>query len=88
MNPYAFCENSKCKPFCQKLCAGRTVLFALLCGVALEKILLDAVCSEPIEYEQTQWEEDFSERPEKYRKYQKEPYIPTPHYRRDESTIE
>lgn len=54
----------------------------------LEKILLDAVCSKPIEYEQTQWEEDFSERPEKYRKYQKEPYIPTPHYRRDESTIE
>ena len=35
MNPYAFCENSKRKPFCQKLRASRTVLFALLCGVAL-----------------------------------------------------
>ena len=34
MNPYAFCENSKRKPFCQKLRASRTVLFALLCGVA------------------------------------------------------
>lgn len=37
MNPYAFCENSKRKPFCQKLRASRTVLFALLCGVALER---------------------------------------------------
>ena len=36
MNPYAFCENSKRKPFCQKLRASRTVLFALLCGVALK----------------------------------------------------
>lgn len=36
MNPYAFCENSKRKPFCQKLRASRTVLFALLCGVALD----------------------------------------------------
>lgn len=36
MNLYAFCENSKHKPFCQKLCLGRTVLFALLCGVALD----------------------------------------------------
>ena len=35
MNPYAFCENFKRKPFCQKRRAGRTVLFALLCGVAL-----------------------------------------------------
>ena len=37
MNPYAFCENSKRKPFCQKLRASRTVLFALLCGVAIEE---------------------------------------------------
>ena len=41
MNPYAFCENSKRKPFCQKLRASRTVLFALLCGVALGKIGLE-----------------------------------------------
>lgn len=43
----------------------------------LERILLDAVCSEPVE--------EFSEYPEveetkeKYKKYQSEPYHPTPH---------
>ena len=41
MNPYAFCENSKRKPFCQKLRASRTVLFALLCGVALSNGTID-----------------------------------------------
>ncbi|WP_204884730.1 hypothetical protein, partial [Pseudoflavonifractor phocaeensis] len=44
LNPYAFCENSKHKPFCQKLCLGRTVLFALLCGVALKQGRPRCIC--------------------------------------------
>lgn len=52
----------------------------------LEKILLDAVCSEPIIYDAGDLEnigqgEQISE---KYRKYQKEEYIPQPHYKRDD----
>ena len=52
----------------------------------LEKILLDAVCSEPIIYEAGDLEnigqgEQISE---KYRKYQKEEYIPQPHYKRED----
>lgn len=43
----------------------------------LERILLDAVCTEPIT---PQSEEVTGDTPaEKYRKYQKEPYTPTPH---------
>lgn len=43
----------------------------------LERILLDAVCTEPIT---PQSEEVTADTPaEKYRKYQKEPYTPTPH---------
>ena len=43
----------------------------------LERILLDAVCTEPIEPqdEETPVEEPTS----KYAKYQKEPYTPAPH---------
>ena len=49
----------------------------------LERILLDAVCDEPIDYSAESLEEP-AEIPEKYRKYQKEPYVPEPHYRREE----
>lgn len=43
----------------------------------LERILLDAVCTEPIE---PQDEEPLAEEPtSKYAKYQKEPYTPAPH---------
>lgn len=44
----------------------------------LERILMDAVCTEPIEYD----DEDAvapETRSEKYKKYQKEAYTPTPH---------
>jgi len=49
----------------------------------LEKILMDAVCTEPIEYDLTQDIEP-EQLSEKYRKYQKEPYTPEPHYRRED----
>lgn len=48
----------------------------------LERILLDAVCCEPVEY----GEDSLESAPElssKYQKYQKEPYTPEPHYKRD-----
>lgn len=49
----------------------------------LERILLDAVCSDPIEYNEASLEAEGMELPEKYRKYQKEPYTPEPHYQRE-----
>lgn len=49
----------------------------------LERILLDAVCSDPIEYDEASLDAEGMEPPEKYRKYQKEPYTPEPHYRRE-----
>ena len=49
----------------------------------LERILLDAVCDEPIDYSEESLEGP-AEISEKYRKYQKEPYLPEPHYRREE----
>lgn len=49
----------------------------------LERILLDAVCSDPIEYDEASLDAEEMEQPEKYRKYQKEAYTPEPHYRRE-----
>ena len=51
----------------------------------LERILLDAVCDEPILYDEASLEEDDSAdtRSEKYKKYQTEKYIPQPHYKRE-----
>lgn len=43
----------------------------------LEKILLDAVCTEPMETQGTEF--PGSEHHDRYRKYQKEPYTPSPH---------
>lgn len=43
----------------------------------LERILLDAVCTEPMEVQDTVHSEP--ERRDKYSKYQKEPYTPLPH---------
>ena len=43
----------------------------------LERILLDAVCTEPVEEQATELPK--SERREKYTRYQKEPYTPAPH---------
>lgn len=51
----------------------------------LERILLDAVCDEPILYDEASLEEsgEADARSEKYRKYQTERYIPQPHYERE-----
>jgi cell filamentation protein len=51
----------------------------------LERILLDAVCDEPILYDESPPESSNTERgqEEKYKKYQREPYIPQPHYKRE-----
>lgn len=51
----------------------------------LERILLDAVCDEPVEYDldESGFAED-SERQSKYSKYQTEKYVPQPHYRRED----
>lgn len=52
----------------------------------LEKILLDAVCEEPVLYEEedVMLPPDETQHTEKYRKYQKEPYVPEPHYLRED----
>lgn len=45
----------------------------------LEKILLDAICTEPIEYDESML--DIQDKSlSKYNKYQKTPYKPEPHY--------
>lgn len=50
----------------------------------LERILLDAVCDEPIEYDDATLDTpEPADRSEKYKKYQKEKYEPQPHYKRD-----
>ena len=52
----------------------------------LERILMDAVCEEPVQYDDDEVTGSAKEtRSEKYRKYQKEPYVPEPHYQRDEN---
>ena len=52
----------------------------------LEHILMDAVCTEPIIYdEQTLDSGGQSERTGKYQKYQKEKYEPQPHHKREEN---
>ena len=52
----------------------------------LERILMDAVCTEPIIYdEQTLDSGGQSKRTEKYQKYQKEKYVPQPHQQREKS---
>lgn len=51
----------------------------------LERILTDAVCDEPVEYDissLTSGQDD--QRSERYKKYQKEHYTPEPHYRRED----
>lgn len=51
----------------------------------LERILMDAVCDEPIEYDISSLDtEQEIDRTEKYKKYQKEHYTPEPHYRRED----
>ena len=51
----------------------------------LERILMDAVCVEPIEYDISSLDtEQEIDRTEKYKKYQKEHYTPEPHYRRED----
>ena len=51
----------------------------------LEKILMDAVCEEPIFYDDTTLEvQEPTERSEKYKRYQKKKYEPQPHYKRDD----
>lgn len=51
----------------------------------LERILMDAVCAEPIVYDEHSLEEPTgADHSEKYRKYQKEKYIPQPHQQRQD----
>lgn len=51
----------------------------------LERILFDAVCTEPIEYSMDSLEPAESEQLRmRYHKYQKETYIPQPHYKRED----
>ncbi len=50
----------------------------------LEKILMDAVCDEPIEYDLSLDVESEHQRPAKYQNYQREHYTPEPHYRRED----
>ena len=48
----------------------------------LERILMDAVCTEPIEA--LDGDRPVEEAASKYKKYQKEPYTPAPHTARSE----
>ena len=51
----------------------------------LEKILRDAICDEPVKYDEVPSANEYrSTSQEKYRKYQKEKYTPEPHYQREE----
>ncbi len=50
----------------------------------LERILMDAVCEVPIEYDSETLDVPEEERNEKYQKYQKEKYEPQPHYKRED----
>ena len=50
----------------------------------LERILMDAVCEEPIEYDSDSLDVQEEARKEKYQKYQKEKYEPQPHYKRED----
>ncbi len=53
----------------------------------LERILLDAVCNKPISYTAASLEspELSPAQKERYREYQKDAYIPEPHYRREDN---
>jgi len=50
----------------------------------LEKIQMDAVSDEPIEYDLSLDVESEHQRSTKYQKYQREHYTPEPHYRRED----
>ena len=50
----------------------------------LERILMDAVCEAPIQYDLPLEVEPEQPLPSKYQKYQKEHYTPEPHYRRED----
>lgn len=52
----------------------------------LERILLDAVCEQPIHYDVATLDTGGSSDPkgEKYKKYQTEKYVPQPHYKRED----
>lgn len=50
----------------------------------LERILMDAVCEAPIQYDLSLEVEPEQSLPSKYQKYQKEHYTPGPHYRRED----
>jgi len=50
----------------------------------LEKILMDAVCEEPVEYELPPEIEPEHPLSMKYQEYQKDRYTPEPHYRRED----
>ncbi len=55
-------------------------------GYYMDQELMDAVCEEPIQYDEDEIVSSPQEKPcsEKYRKYQKEPYVPEPHYQRED----
>ena len=51
----------------------------------LERILLDAVCDEPILYDEDSLKsiESAQRRRDRYQKYKNEDYVPKPHYKRE-----
>lgn len=49
----------------------------------LERILEDAICTSPLEYDLPSLSDSPSPLRKKYQKYQKEPYHPEPHYQKD-----
>lgn len=49
----------------------------------LERILEDAICTSPLEYDLPSLADSPSPLRKKYQKYQKEPYHPEPHYQKD-----
>ena len=50
----------------------------------LERILLDAVCTEPVSYDIDSLEAPAAEVQEKYQKYQQGKYVPQPHHQRED----
>ena len=56
----------------------------------LERILMDAVCEEPVVYgiDALDASNQETERQDKYKKYQTEKYVPQPHYVREDRALE
>lgn len=49
----------------------------------LERILMDAICEDPIDYQEESLDAPETQKAAKYQKYQKKPYTPQPHYQKE-----